>query len=296
MIKNFIRALRASFLAASILPFVFGSLIIRKNFNLIGFIFGLLAVTFTHLSANLINDYADSRSGADNSDRHFYPFFGGSKLIQENILSEKYYLHAALFCAAIALLSVVLLAFILKSALVMILYILILLSSWQYSAKPLQFSYHYLGELFIFILFGPVLVMGGYYIQSGIFPELKSFIISLPLGFFIVALLFANEVPDFKDDQRVNKNNWVGLLTLSRAYLIYMGLVFLGLFSVILVVLLRYSGVFSLVSLLLIIPALKAARILRDSYFDKMKLLKSSGITINMQAALSLILILSLII
>lgn len=296
MIKKIVRALRAPFLAASILPFILGSLITRDNFNLISFVLGLLVVTFTHLSANLINDYADSRSGVDYGDKHFYPFFGGSKLIQENVFSEQSYFNTAIFCAVIAFLSVILLAFKLKSGLVVPIYLLILILSWQYSAKPLRFSYNYLGEIFIFILFGPALVMGGYYIQSGTFPDLKSFFLSLPLGFFTVAILFANEVPDFKDDQRANKNNWVRLSTLSKAYLIYMGLVFLGMASVILGVLLRYAGIFSLVSLLLVIPAYRAVRILRDNCSDKIKLIKSSGITISMQAALGFILILGLII
>ncbi len=295
MIKNFARALRASFLAASILPFVFGSLIVRINFNLIGFILGLFAVVFTHLSANLINDYADSRSGVDNYDKHFYPFFGGSKLIQENIFSERFYFKAAIFCAVFAFFSVILLAFVLKSILVILFYLLIIILSWQYSAKPFQFSYHYLGEIFIFVLFGPALVMGGYFIQSGIFPDLRSFILSIPLGLFTAAILFANEIPDFRDDQQANKNNWVRLSGLNKAYLIYGGLLFFSFSSIILGSLLRYIGVFSLVSLLLVIPAFRAVRILRGSHSDKIRLLESSGITINMQVALSIILILSLI-
>jgi len=296
MIKHFVRALRAPFLTASILPFVFGSLIIKRSFNLAGFILGLFAVAFTHLSANLINDYADSLSGADDGDKRFYPFFGGSKLIQENILSESFYFNAAVFCAFMAFLSVMLLALILKSAFVLLAYILILLLSWQYSAKPLRFSYHYLGEVFIFILFGPALVMGGYYIQSGIFPDLRSFMLSLPPGFITAALLFANEVPDFMSDQKVKKNNWVKFTTLNKAYLIYIGLVLLGISSVIAGVLLKYTGIFSLLSLLLLPPAVKAAGILRDDHSDKIKLSASSAITIKMQAAISVTLILGLII
>ncbi|MCX5701432.1 MAG: 1,4-dihydroxy-2-naphthoate octaprenyltransferase, partial [Candidatus Omnitrophica bacterium] len=69
MVKNIIRALRLPFLFASVLPFVFGSLIQKHNFNLSGFLWGLIAVIGAHLSANLINDYADSKSGVDWQDR-----------------------------------------------------------------------------------------------------------------------------------------------------------------------------------------------------------------------------------
>ena len=295
MVKNLARALRLPFLTASILPFIFGSFIIRGNFNLAGFIFGLISVAFTHLSSNLINDYADSRSGVDYEDKRFYPFFGGSKLIQENVFPEKFYLNAAIFCAVLAFLSVILLAFVLKSTLVISLYLLVIILSWQYSAKPLQSSYHYLGEVFIFFLFGPVLVMGGYFIQANILPDLRSFILSLSSGFITAAILIANEVPDFIGDQRSNKNNLLRLTGLKNGYIIYAALIFLSLSSIVLGVSLRYVNVSALISLLLVIPAFKAAKILKDNNSDKMKLLKSSGITINMQAALSIILILSLI-
>ena len=87
---NFIRAFRLPFITASTLPFVAGSLFERGNFNFTGFILGFIAVAATHLSANLINDYADSRSGADWGDRHYYGLFGGSKLIQEGGLTESF--------------------------------------------------------------------------------------------------------------------------------------------------------------------------------------------------------------
>jgi ABC-type dipeptide/oligopeptide/nickel transport system ATPase component len=87
MLKSLVRALRLPFITASILPFVFGSLIERTAFGYTGFCLGFLAVISVHLSANLINDYADSASGADAHDLRFFGFFGGSKLIQENVFS-----------------------------------------------------------------------------------------------------------------------------------------------------------------------------------------------------------------
>jgi len=140
--SNLVRALRLPFITASILPFVFGSLLAKNNFNLSNFFLGLICAIGMHLSANLINDYADSKSGADWQDRKFYNFFGGSKLIQEGILSEKFYLNAAVICFIIASLSIVLLAVILQSLLIIGLYFLILFLAWSYSIKPLAFSYH----------------------------------------------------------------------------------------------------------------------------------------------------------
>jgi len=295
MVKTVIRALRLPFITASILPFIFGSLIYRKNFDLPGFLFGLLAVVFTHLSANLINDYYDSKSGADWLDKNFYGVFGGSKLIQENLLPEKFYLKGALFCAVISFLCVAALAVILKSGFVLLIYLLIIALSWQYTAKPFAFSYNYLGELFIFLLFGPALVMGGYFIQSGVFPGVKSFIMSLPSGFFTAAILFANEIPDFSTDKKSAKNNLVSLFGVRRAFIFYYILIFAGLLAILFCLFSGYLSPVSVISLLLVIPAVKAGDILRRDYSDKPKLIGSSRLTINIQAFSGVILILGLL-
>ncbi|MDD2680233.1 MAG: prenyltransferase [Candidatus Omnitrophica bacterium] len=294
MLKHTARALRLPFISVSILPFILGSLIARKNFNLPGFLAGLSAVIFTHLSANLINDYFDSRSGADWQDRTFYGFFGGSKLIQENLLPAKFYFKAALLCAGLAFLCVILLSASLKTYGVILIYLLIVVLSWQYTARPLSFSYHYLGEFFLFLLFGPATVMGGYFIQTGIFPDLKSFILSLPAGFFSAAILFANEIPDFTGDRKAGKNNLVTLCGPKRAFLIYYLIAFLGFCSIGLGLYLGYLNFIAVFSFPLIFLALKTGIILKDNYSDKIRLISSSKLAINIQMLASSILILGL--
>jgi len=291
-VGQLVRALRLPFLSASVLPFIFGSLIERSGFNLAGFILGLVAVSATHLSANLINDWADSRSGADALDTRFFGFFGGSKLIQEKVLSERFYFNLGALFAVIAFICVIGLAFIQKSIFAVLVYFLIILLSWQYSARPLRFSYRFCGEIFIFLLFGPALVMGGYFIQTGIFPDLKSLILSLPFGFFTTAILFANEIPDFLEDKAAGKFTWVNILGQKHSYILYYLLMLAGFFSLSMAVYLKYLGLVSVASLLLIFLAGKAANILRFEYAHKEKLVQSSKITIAIQALVSIILIL----
>jgi len=291
MVKNIIRALRLPFITASVLPFIFGSVINRQNFNLLGFILGLVAASATHLSANLINDYADSKSGADWQDKNFYKFFGGSKLIQERVLSERFYLKAAIFFALIAVVSVIFLSAILHRLSVIGFYLAIIILSWSYSEKPLRFSYHRWGEFFIFILFGPILVMGGYFIQTKIFPDLKSFMLALPFGFLTTVILFANEVPDFSDDKKVGKFTWVSILGAQHAFLLYYLLIGLAFSSILLNVIFGYLSSWALLSCVCIIPAHKAAITLRKYPFDKMRLIESSKLTIAVQSLVSLVLI-----
>lgn len=290
---NIIRALRLPFITASILPFIFGSTIALQDFNLFRFLLGLIAVIATHLSANLMNDYADSRSGADWQDKKFYGFFGGSKLIQEGLLSEQFYLKASLSFGLVAFASVIILALVLKTLWVIALYLMIILLSWQYSAGPLRFSYRYLGELFIFLLFGPALVMGGYFIQSGVFPEMKSFILSMPLGLLTTAILFANELPDLHEDKKAHKLTWVSIAGPRRAFLLYCLLILLAFLTIVSGISLKYLSPYAYFSLIFIFPAIKAASILRRYPQDKLKLTGSSRLTIAVQALVALSLIIS---
>jgi len=292
---DIIRASRLPFITASILPFIFGSLIEKSNFNLIGFLLGLLAVVATHLSANLINDYADSKSGADWLDKRFFGFFGGSKLIQENIIPEGFYLRGAIILAIISAASVICLSFVLRSILPAAAYLAIIALSWSYSHKPLQFSYHRLGEIFIFLLFGPALVMGGYFIQSGIFPDMKSFLLSLPCGLLTTAILFANEVPDLNEDRKAGKFTWVSITGGKRAFLLYYLLVIAAFSSIVINIFLGYLKPFNAITLVFLLLSFKAAIILKKHYSEKELLVNSSKLTINVQALVTLVLILGVL-
>jgi 1,4-dihydroxy-2-naphthoate octaprenyltransferase len=293
-IRTYIRAFRLPFLTASIFPFIAGSFIKRDGFNPFTFFLGLTAVMFMHVGANLINDYADSKSGADWQDKNFYKFFGGSKLIQEGILSEKFYLKASLICLCIAFVAVGFLAIIFKNATIIAFYLLILFFGFSYSCKPLQLSYHRLGEFVIFFLFGPATVCGGYFIQKQIFPTLVGFMLSLPFGFLTTAILFSNEIPDFSEDVIAGKYTWVSVTGEKNAYLVYYLLEFLGFFFIILNYKRGYVGWPCLLSLVLLIPVLKAGGILKSYSQDKARLMQSSKLTIMVQTIVSIFLIIGM--
>ncbi|MCK9573276.1 MAG: prenyltransferase [Candidatus Omnitrophica bacterium] len=291
MFRNLVEAFRLPFVGASILPFIFGSVINRKNFNLSGFILGFFAVLSMHISANLINDYADSRSGVDWQDKNSYKFFGGSKFIQQNIFSERFYLKFAIFFAIVSAFSVLLLSLVLKTFLVVFIYGFVIVLSWVYSVSPLRLSYHKVGEIAIFILFGPVLVMGGYFIQTRIFPDLKAFLLSVPFGFFTTAILFANEVPDFPDDNKVGKNTLVSVIGVDKSFLFYYLLVGAGFLFILINILAGFLSPWASLAFILIIPAYSAAKIIKNYSDSKFRLIQSSRLTIVVQIFVSACLI-----
>jgi 1,4-dihydroxy-2-naphthoate octaprenyltransferase len=255
-INNYIRALRLPFITASVLPFILGSFLNHSGFLWINFILGLMCVVFTHLGSNLINDYADSRSGADWQDKNFYKFFGGSKLIQEGIFSEKFYLLAGMLCFSIAILCVLILAVLFNSFLILGFYFLVLFLGFSYSHKPLRLSYNMLGEITIFVLFGPALVMGGYFVK---------------------------------------KRTLINLTGRKKAFLFYLLLMISGLIFIIFNVIRGYLNPLAFCTLFFIFPVIKVVDILKKHYNDKTRLIESSKITIIIHTAISILLILSII-
>jgi 1,4-dihydroxy-2-naphthoate octaprenyltransferase len=292
-VRIYIRAFRLPFLAASILPFIFGSLY-PEQFNLIIFIAGIFSVVFTHLGANLINDYSDSKTGLDWKDKKFYGFFGGSKLIQEGVLSGKFYLKWSIICFLGALTAVIFLAIQLSSIKIIVYYFIILFSGFSYSHKPFQFSYNFLGELIIFIFFGPATVMGAYFLQTGTFPFYPAFILSLPFGFFTAAILVANEVADYKEDGLFNKSNLVKLVSVKNGYFLYLTLNSLGFIAILLAYYLGFLPLAALVSLSSFFLILKSAFVIKNNFISKDELIMPSRLTIFNQTLVSLILILSI--
>jgi len=105
-LKTWLKELRAEFLPASILPvLVAGSLAYYEEGTFDAYLFSLtlLGVAFMHLGTNVANDYYDHISGNDILNKDYVrPFTGGSRLIQEGMISPRAVLATAVsfFAAA----------------------------------------------------------------------------------------------------------------------------------------------------------------------------------------------------
>lgn len=289
-LATFGRALRWPFLSASLLPYLYGALLPAASFHVSPFILGLVVVGSLHLSANLINDYADDHSGADWQDKTYYGFFGGSKLIQEGVVSARFYRIAAIVCGVLATLAVLALTILLHQLAVVLCYAAILFLAWTYS-HGLRLAYHRLGEVVIFLLFGPAVIYGGAFIQLGGWPPVSALLLSLPFGFLTTAILVANEVPDCQSDRQVGKRNLINWIGAENGYLLYAALLTACYGCVVAFVLAGYSSVLSLLALLTVPVGWRAISVLRKQWEDKPALTVSSRLTILIHTLVSLCLI-----
>ncbi len=284
---------RAPFLVVFILPFICGSLFETGFFHWARFWLGMGVIVFSAAGVNMLNEYADSKSRADWQDTRRYRFFGGSKLIQEGIRSEGFVLSGAFVCFILSTFLVFGLALMLKNTRILLYYSAIIFLAYTHSGAPFRFSYRRLGEPLVFLLCGPAIFMGAHFIQTGIFPSLKGFLLSLPFGLLTVAVLFANEIPDFSDDARVSKYNWVSITGPARAYLLYEFIVILAFAAIAINIALGYLNFFSLFALPCLAVSFAAARLLKRNFRDKNALTISSLLTIVVHHVTGLVIIIS---
>jgi 1,4-dihydroxy-2-naphthoate octaprenyltransferase len=229
----YIRAARLPFLTGSLMPVAVVAALVywgQGIFDLKLFLLTLCGVALLHSGGNLINDFYDS-FGSDPINRFATPFSGGSRVIQNGELSAETVLFMAYLCFGLGVLCGLALIY-LGRPYVMVLGLLGLAAAYLYSAAPVQLMSLGLGELTIFLAFGPVLSFGAYYVMAGALAPV-GLAVSLPLAFLITAILWINEFPDLEADQTAAKRHLVVRLGIAQARYVYAALMiapFLSLF------------------------------------------------------------------
>lgn len=218
-----LKELRASFFTASALPVIVGTTLAYSHtgqFNVTLFILAASATVALHAGANITNDYFDHISKNDRLNDNKTPFSGGSRLIQQNLLTPGEVIIGAwiaLFIGAGIGLIIVILT---KSLFLLSLGIIGLLGGYFYTATPLKLGYRTAGEITIGLLFGILPVYGSFYVQTKNFSTLP-----LPPGAIVAVLIllviFANEFPDFSADRAANKRTLVVTLGINSAANLY---------------------------------------------------------------------------
>ncbi|MGM0599553.1 MAG: prenyltransferase [Candidatus Rifleibacteriota bacterium] len=293
MLKQFIRALRLPFTSACLLPFLFAFVRSSKNIDPVLLILGAITVTATHLSANLINDAADSKTGVDNLDENYYGFFGGSKLIQEGKLSVSWYYKAAVIsaiCSAACLLTI---SILINRWETPFLYLLVLAFAWQYSCKPLALAYRGLGEITVFILFGPICIAGGSFFAGTGYPDIELLIISTIFGFLTSGILVANEIPDAETDAKGGKNTLVVKTGAEKGWILFVILELMAWATILYCAHQNYISKTAAGFAFLGFPLTFFAAFILKKYYDKKdKLTISSKLAISVQLLVGLALLL----
>jgi 1,4-dihydroxy-2-naphthoate octaprenyltransferase len=216
-------ASRPKFLNASAAPILVGSALgyaAAGTFSPALFILALLAMMALNAGANMANDYFDHISGNDWLNTNPTPFSGGSRYIQNDILSAKAIILAALFCLTAGSVLGLIIVLMTRSIFILAVGIIGLFGGFFYTAPPIKLGYRTVGEPVIAILFGLLPVYGAYYLQT----RTLDTIVLLPaaiVALLIFLIILINEFPDLNADNAVNKKTLVVSLGVPASIWIY---------------------------------------------------------------------------
>jgi 1,4-dihydroxy-2-naphthoate octaprenyltransferase len=215
--------IRPAYLPLSFMPVLLGSVLAWTQtisskapfgqFHLTHFIGTVLAVFCLQGGASLVNDYYDYVHGIDTSNS-----LGPGGLIQQGLIKPIRVLGVGFVALAIGAILGLIVA--LRGGPLVVLFGLIgLLCAYFYSATKRSLSSLALGELVGFIIFGPLITLGAYMVQTGGIAR-NVLIYSIPLGLLAAAIIHVNNMRDLESDAQADKRTIAALLgvTWGRAW------------------------------------------------------------------------------
>lgn len=207
-IKFWLKATRAPFFTASIIPVLVGAALAEREgfFTVPSFLWALVIVVFEHAGANLLNDYFDAE-GSDLINQTPTPFSGGSRCIQKGLFFKESCLRGSLFCYGISLITALSLSIQRGQSLILWLSLAGALLGISYSVSWTFGMGRGWGEIAVGLAFGPLAALGSYLLQVGAIAW-KGFLAGVPIGFLIMGVLILNQIPDFQADRDSGKRNW----------------------------------------------------------------------------------------
>ena len=235
--------------------------------------FGLAMIgsILVHVTVNVMNDFHDYMDGIDfNTQRT--PFSGGSGVLTSNLLRPK----QAFWFATISLLTAMVIGFYFVAVRGWLLFPLLLLAGFSAYFYNVCLSRWLVGELFAGLNFGPILVLGAYYVQTGRY-SWEALCASIAPGILTANLLFLNEFPDREADQKGGRRHLVILMGREGARFLFVAFIGAAYLSIVMGVLTQMMPPVTLISLGTIGFAWKAARGALTLYHDTNRLVPALG-------------------
>ena len=294
-LKIYLMELRAPFFTATIVPIILGTAIaynLNSSINWVYFGLTLLGGLLLHGGANVINDYFDHKSQNDELNKEFMrPFTGGSRMIQEKLMTPKEVLIEAIVClvlgSAIGIYLTIEIGWV-----ILAIGVFGVFSAVFYVDPKVKLVGRGIGEIFIGLNFGVAMTFGAYFVQTAQFSWIP-IIASLPIAILIAALLYINEFQDAKADEAAGKNHLVIRLGKKRAANGYIFLMLATYLVVVIGVVTDNMPPVTLSALLTIPIAIKAIKIARENYDDSAKLVSANVNTILNHLLTGILLIVS---
>lgn len=150
------------------------------------------------IGSNLANDVYDDERGADTADR-----LGPLRVTQSGLLSRKQ-VKAGMKTVLFTALGIGFYLTWVRGPMVLVIGVAAIVAAVAYTGGPWPLGYHGLGEVFVFLFFGVTAVVGTYWVQSGTTTP-AAWLMSVPVGLLITAIIVVNNLRDVEQDRVAGK-------------------------------------------------------------------------------------------
>lgn len=243
--KKWIAAFRLKTLPLALSNTIMGSALAAGEDKFRWSIFGLAALTtiLLQIMSNMANDYGDFVNGKDTAER-----IGPKRMVQSGEITPKTMLRGIIIIGiftAIFGLTLILVGTagidITNILIFGVLGIAAIVAAIKYTVGKNPYGYRGLGDIFVFIFFGPVGVIGTYFLHAQSF----SWDLLLPasaMGFLSTGVLNMNNLRDYEADKNANKKTIVVAMGPQRAKLYHLFLVGGAILLAVIYTIINYSS------------------------------------------------------
>ena len=213
--KAWVMAARPQTLPAAAAPVIVGiGLAVEAGmFEPLPALLAFVGAALIQVGTNFANDYYDAKKGADTDDRD-----GFTRVTQSGLIDPDEVKLATVVTFALAILVGTYLVYV-GGLPILVIGLVSVFCGWAYTGGPYPLGYHGLGDLFVFVFFGVVAVMGTFYVQAAThladplttsIPDgtvtTAAFVASLPVACLSTAILVVNNVRDRETDSETGKH------------------------------------------------------------------------------------------
>ena len=197
------------------------------EFNWIAALASVAGVIFLHLGLNLMDDWFDYKEGsaearAKVANEGFrgrmikYPYLTSNDATPSQLLKA-----IAVFMGIAAIMGAV--AILARDLKILWWVAAGLVIGVSYSGGPLKLGYRGLGELVIFLMFGPLLMTGAYYAITGTV-DWKIGSLSIAVGLLVTNIVYSHSVLDSVPDQKMGKKTMAHLMGSTKGQIVFSAL------------------------------------------------------------------------
>ena len=243
--KAYITSLRLRTLPLSVSGVLLGAMLAASDgyFKPWAFAWAIVTTMALQILSNLANEVGDLEKGTDNERR-----LGPIRSAQSGALSKREMIRAMSFFGGMGVVTGSLLVYDafgdlldLKSIILFVAGGASIVAAVKYTVGKSAYGYRGLGDLFVFIFFGLVSVMGSYFAMSGVL----SWVCALPaaaIGFLSSGVLNMNNIRDIENDSVCGKRTIPVILGIRGAKIYHFVITLLTVICLVLYSMLHSAG------------------------------------------------------